>query len=367
MQYRLISDTGASRLIIIFAGWAMDWHPFAALSRPGYDIAVAWDYETLDTKALLPVLKYEEICILAWSMGVSAAAAVASVLSEKLTRAIAVNGTPLPVSDSAGIPETIFQSTLAALSEATLPRFYRRVAGGASAWNKFAENAPERDIHQLRRELEAIGSRSHKSGFEWDYAFVGTSDAIFPPQNQRKAWNGIPVTEFEGPHLPDFQKLLDRCFIDKERSGKHFALSARKYDCEALVQNSALVRLDSMARGLGLGDTLPQGDGLEIGSGTGQLTRLIANWPSMARRDLELWDIASYDISYPASCHRVTCDAELQLRQQTSGKFALIASASAVQWFGSMARFLDHCRRVLCRGGCLMCVTYVRPNFPELE
>ena len=47
MEFRIVSSAGARRLILIYAGWAMDWHPFSNLRRSGYDIAVVWDYNDI--------------------------------------------------------------------------------------------------------------------------------------------------------------------------------------------------------------------------------------------------------------------------------------------------------------------------------
>jgi biotin synthesis protein BioG len=72
MQYKLVSDNDSNRLVLFFAGWAMDAKPFEKLHRDGYDTMVVWDYRQLDIDWRC-VSKYDEICVLAWSMGVYAA------------------------------------------------------------------------------------------------------------------------------------------------------------------------------------------------------------------------------------------------------------------------------------------------------
>ena len=66
MKSKFIVRNDSSRLLLIFAGWGMDWRPFASLSRPGYDILVIWDYRDLlfDWK---PLFRYDEICLIASS------------------------------------------------------------------------------------------------------------------------------------------------------------------------------------------------------------------------------------------------------------------------------------------------------------
>ena len=72
MQYRLVeSSPGNRRLLLLYAGWAMDSRPFSSLSYPGYDVAVVWDYTDLESP--LPISDdYCEICLIAWSYGVYA-------------------------------------------------------------------------------------------------------------------------------------------------------------------------------------------------------------------------------------------------------------------------------------------------------
>ena len=79
MKLQYVSRTGAARLILIYAGWAMDAAPFEGLRRPGYDIAVVWDYREfqLDWSFATP---YSEVCVVAWSLGVYAAAVTAPAL-----------------------------------------------------------------------------------------------------------------------------------------------------------------------------------------------------------------------------------------------------------------------------------------------
>lgn len=99
MNYQLVSDTGSHRLLLIFAGWGMDANVFSHVRRPGYDVMVVWDYRTfhIDWSVCEP---YEEICLLAWSMGVFAASQTTQAIDYKITCRIAVNGTLRPIDDA---------------------------------------------------------------------------------------------------------------------------------------------------------------------------------------------------------------------------------------------------------------------------
>ena len=153
MQCKFIDKNDNRRLIVILAGWAMDSTPFEGLHRHGYDIMVVWDYRDfiLDWNCTAP---YDEICIVAWSLGVYAAAAASAPIAARVTLRLAVNGTLAPVDALRGIPPAIFQGTLDGLDERNLVKFYRRVAGSREAYARFAAAMPRRDISELKAELE---------------------------------------------------------------------------------------------------------------------------------------------------------------------------------------------------------------------
>jgi len=116
MKHAFIQHNGEKRLIVIFAGWGMDQRPFLGLERPGYDIMAVWDYRTLDFDPSWTE-GYEEVCVLAWSMGVQAAQLCHNAIAGKVTARIAVGGTQRPVDDECGIPHEIFSRTLDGLDE----------------------------------------------------------------------------------------------------------------------------------------------------------------------------------------------------------------------------------------------------------
>ena len=75
MQHKFISavDGGAHKLILFFNGWAMTPVTVEHLSIPeGYDVLIFWDYRD-DEAVELDFMAYEEVRVVAWSMGVWAA------------------------------------------------------------------------------------------------------------------------------------------------------------------------------------------------------------------------------------------------------------------------------------------------------
>ena len=155
MRYKFISRENNNRLILIYAGWGMDWRVFRHMRRHGYDIIIVWDYRQL-TFDWSVVASYDEICLVAWSMGVFAASVTIHEILPRITKSIAVGGTPDPISDTLGIPVEIYRGTAEGLNAGNLRKFHRRMCLDAGHYSAFREVAPRRDISSLRDELYAL-------------------------------------------------------------------------------------------------------------------------------------------------------------------------------------------------------------------
>lgn len=206
-QVFLRKTEGTSRLLLFFAGWGAEPCIFQydglTEGKGTYDVLMCYDYRSLDFDKSLQE-GYGTVTVLAWSMGVRIAGQVLSGLDITGQR-IAVNGTPYPVHDSYGIPETIFDGTLATLSDRTLHKFRRRMCGSQAALDEMLGHPLSRPLEELREELAVIGNSVRGSApgpFTWTGAVVGLQDMIFPAGNQKKAWEslGVPVSERDMPH-----------------------------------------------------------------------------------------------------------------------------------------------------------------------
>lgn len=189
----------------------MDERPTAHLTAGGWDVCTCFNYNSLDASDVEKWQEYEEVTVVAWSMGVWAAEQVLTGLDLPITQAVAINGTPKPVDDAQGIPLATAQATLDGLTPDSLRRFYRRMLGGGNLLKEMDEagQLPRIDFDERKEELRRIIAAQPypDTGFRWNRAIIGTADAIFPPANLRAAWKGkAGIVEIDAPHYP-FRQL----------------------------------------------------------------------------------------------------------------------------------------------------------------
>lgn len=367
MRYQFVSRNDSPRLIVIYAGWGMDARPFETLCRPGYDILVVWDYRSFDIDWSVAA-DYEEICLIAWSMGVYAASMSSHGIENKVTARIAVNGTMTPVDNLRGIPEAIFEGTASTLDERNLKKFYRRMCGDRATTDAFMAVMPRRGVDELVDELRAIYPEpvlGNTKASRWDRAIIGRNDAIFPACNQDRAWSGVPKTFIDAPHYIDLQTVIDRFVIDKQMTESRFEAGRDTYDSNATVQQAMIEHLKRLLRATGVERKMSAdyASVAEIGCGTGLLSGYLS---SLTRRGrLSLWDITSAAPDVAAE-EFVSCDAEIRIGRTQAARYDVIASSSTIQWFNSPGRFLRECVRVLRPDGVLAITTFIKGNMHEL-
>ncbi len=364
MKQLFIKHNGNPRLLLIFAGWAMDHRPFIDVRCSGYDIAVVWDYrnDNLDINAFST---YSEVTVMAWSMGVWAASRIIPQSELPVTLTIAVNGSYAPVDDRKGIPTDIYNATLNALTPASLTKFYRRMAGNADNYARFAEMLPQRQADELADELRHIADVGPASGhMRCDNALISTHDDIFTASNLREAWCGnSEIIEIGAPHLPDFQWIINRWVIDKCLVTERFSRSRHSYDSEATVQNRVADHLWALWQKY----LEPQkiSSLIEIGYGTGYFTGLYAS--RVHPPTWRMWDlIPAATANLPVGCDAEQCDAETAILNVAPQSVDVIVSSSAIQWFNSIAAFLANCANALKSGGMAVISTFGDLTFREL-
>lgn len=211
-------NNGNSQLLLFFSGWSASPSLFTSVAvEEGTDLWIVYDYRDMSFQEDLS--QYQEIQLIAWSMGVWAANYLfyKNLLSPNISRALAINGTPCPLSDTLGIPEAIFRGTLDTLTEEGFRRFNRRMCGSRELLDLYEQSAPLRPLDEVHEELQRIYdtlliinnlhpsacSASPNPNKLWTQAIIGTDDRIFPAANQRNYWHGrCPAIEIATPHYP---------------------------------------------------------------------------------------------------------------------------------------------------------------------
>ncbi len=349
----------------------MSPRPLQGVEMPGYDLGVVWDYRDMSAPWIGEIARYEEIAVVAWSFGVHAASRfMADNQQLHITARIAVNGTRFTADDLRGIPRAIFDSTLAGLNERGVTKFNMRMCGGAAAYKDFANHAPVREIEELSEELKAFDAPAAPF-LLWDKAFVSQGDLIIPPANQLRAWetDAVQTIVLDGPHLPDFNHILRMSLTDKSHVEQRFRRAESTYDDNASVQlMSATKLLDLTAAHF----SAPVSDTLEIGCGTGRFTDMALS--RLIPRRAVLWDlhispqIEALGARYPSvDIAAKSCDAETEIAKLPDASVDLILSASTVQWFNSLRRFLSEAARVLRPGGVIALSTYGPDTMREIH
>lgn len=210
MQTHLTHEEGNDRLIIFFTGWGTTPEVATHLAIPkGCDYLTAYDFRSVTSREFPQLHEYREVYIAGWSMGVWALDILAPYLPNP-TKAVAINGTPLPMHDEYGIPNDIFRGTLEGLDDANRARFNRRMCGGKSllaVYNSFAA----RTTDELRQELYGTYLQVRDLADDtppqltWSEAVVASKDLVVPTSNQIHYWerHHVPIRMLQGVgHYP---------------------------------------------------------------------------------------------------------------------------------------------------------------------
>lgn len=194
-------DHQGEHLIVYFAGWGTPLDAVAHLILPtDHDLLICYDYQ--DLKLDFDFSAYQQIRVVAWSMGVWVAERVLQGII--LQSATAVNGTGLPCDDNFGIPCAVFKGTLENLTENTRLKFERRICGDKASFEDY-QQFPARPFDEIHQGLTAlfamIGQDRRTDLICWTNALVGSGDKIFIPANQHRYWTPrCTVQETDGGH-----------------------------------------------------------------------------------------------------------------------------------------------------------------------
>lgn len=194
-------DYQGKHLVVYFSGWGTPIDAVSHLVLPiNHDLLICYDYQNLTLD--FDFSAYQQIRVVAWSMGVWVAEHVLQGIP--LCSATAVNGTGLPCDDMFGIPNEIFKGTLDNLTENTRVKFERRICGEKSAFIHYQQFS-RRTFDDIHQELTALFKMIQQDRridlIVWTNALIGSRDKIFMPNNQQKYWSSrCAVQIIEGEH-----------------------------------------------------------------------------------------------------------------------------------------------------------------------
>lgn len=370
MKSRIIfSQENNKRVILIFAGWSTNPSFYRHLKADGWDIALVWDYYSLDFDPSF-LDKYSTIFVVAWSMGVAAAAhaAATSLSAERISAAFAINGTLYPCSDSYGIPEAIYEGTRLNLTPKNLLKFTKRM-GYVPPKNLPAplkEDFYIPDFEALAVELENMKTSSLKGNLPWKRVYISLNDRIFPAASMEAAWRLITPTpeiiRLEAEHYVNLQRVIDDITPDLKGIAKHFGEALTSYEAEAVAQHQVVEKLMNI---LSETDCSNIHSMLEIGTGSGLFSRkLLSSLPLTSATFIDLYPIPPFNKI--AVEKYVVEDAEKWMEGSEPDSFDIIASASTIQWFADPDRFFKNSSHALRHGGILLCSTYLPGNLKNL-
>ncbi len=204
------------KCVLFFNGWGMDENAVSHLKAEDYDVLSCNDFSPL--QEVEDLSQYQDLYLVAWSLGVWAAANTPNIAKLKFTKATAINGTLHPVHNQQGISPAVFAGTLSGWNERNRDKFNMRVFGGRSQYAEAAGRLSVRTVENQKAELASI-LQSVEAGVQTEFSFdcvlVGSGDLIFAPQNQLNSWqNKTRVVEMALPHFPfmnfqSWQEILD--------------------------------------------------------------------------------------------------------------------------------------------------------------
>lgn len=201
---------GQRRLIIFCNGWGMDDAPFQPLGAKEYDVLMLFDYTDLTTEIDFSSLLngYDEVNLIAWSMGVWVGQQLFTPWASLFRRSVAINGTLCPIDDQFGIPVHVYRATLSRFSEAGRLKFYRRMCRERGTLEMFLGHQPQRSMESQARELEALqemaGCDREESAL-YTHILIANQDLVMPTAHQVAFWKereGRERVVFTGFHFP---------------------------------------------------------------------------------------------------------------------------------------------------------------------
>ena len=231
MKHHWIRKEGNGTLAVFMLGWAADHNMLGDYpAGEGCDMVCFYDYRDMgiDQETMQEIKSYPHRKLTGWSFGVWAAEEALGNVG--FDSAEAINGTPLPVDETYGIPPRNFAVTVRGIESAGGERFVERMCG--DRLGEYLRHPSLRSDDDISSELRTLaehferqaGGGSHagevkeqetdiknellgtpaRGAIRWDRAVIGLEDRIFPPEAQRKYWQRTETGIIEREGMPHY-------------------------------------------------------------------------------------------------------------------------------------------------------------------
>lgn len=190
-------------LVLFMLGWAATPNAVLHIDPPGCDVLVCYDYRSMAQLKAESFARYRRIYLFAWSFGIWATEECCRELP--LYKAVALNGTPFPVSEQYGMRLRAVLRTMRTLARNGGDNPF---ASADSEDTRYMPSGPypEMTVDEKIEELNLLAERSaahSEASIRWNAAYIADKDEIFPPQRMRDYWSGVGLgTEFNSFHYP---------------------------------------------------------------------------------------------------------------------------------------------------------------------
>ena len=209
MRATWLRRTAGEQVTLFFNGWGMDERAVKHLTGKS-DVIAFHDYREVNS-GIIPgvVAAYDIVDVVAWSMGVWAAATLLAREGIAVRNAVALNVTERPVDDLHGIPTRSYALTERGMNARGRERFFDRMLDNEEEREAFrARCLPRRSLEEQIEELRRIREQAAREQprTKWSKAFISREDVIFPAGNQKEWWKyRCEITCLDGAHYPFFR------------------------------------------------------------------------------------------------------------------------------------------------------------------
>jgi len=205
MKVTFLNNKQNKKLIIFFNGWGMDDRAVSHIPHNDFDIIMVSEYYDLSFECP-SIPNYEEVYIVAWSLGVWVANNWIRTSAIRPNKCIAINGTLKPIDALNGIAPEAFQGTIDHWDETNRTKFQIRMFKDRKLFSENVNKLPIISIKEQKQVLEILQSNITQSTVldaAWDKVLIGSDDLIFLTDNQKRFWGkNDNVVELSMPHYP---------------------------------------------------------------------------------------------------------------------------------------------------------------------